>query len=62
MPRQMEGWKDRQKGGQTLFHRTLPATARAPKSSEGTGFCFDLINFTSVLNWGLIKLAISVTK
>ena len=27
---QKDGWKD----GQTLFHRTLPATARGPKQSE----------------------------
>ena len=26
----MEGWKDRWKGGQTLFHRNLPATATGP--------------------------------
>ena len=26
MSGQMEGWKDGRKGGQTLFHRTLPAT------------------------------------
>ena len=38
MPRQMEGrkdgrkngWKDRWKDRQTLFHRTLPATAGGP--------------------------------
>ena len=32
----MVGWKDRQKDrqkdGQTLFHRTLPANARGPKN------------------------------
>ena len=33
---QMEGLTERQKDGQTLFYRTLPATASSPKKSKYT--------------------------
>ena len=37
--RMTEGWKDGWKDGQTLFHRTLPATAGCPKSSKMVILC-----------------------
>ena len=34
MPGQMDGRREGQKDGQTLFYRTLPATARSPKNNH----------------------------
>ena len=56
MPGQKDGWKDRrmkgQKGRQTLFHRTLPATAMGIskcywKIRKNDLFCFH--NFRGVI-------------
>ena len=38
--RRMEGWKDRWKDGQTLFYRTLLATARGPKIDVPSAYSF----------------------
>ena len=41
IPRKRLGrWKDERKDGQTLFYRTLPATARVPKMYIKNFDCF----------------------